>query len=91
MVQNLQSSHLQESNIVRDLSTDLIIRDISDIKELLKLITMRTKGRNHSQKIAGGKTYKISKLVQLPILSGIVPVKLLPRTSLEQSEKILRS
>jgi hypothetical protein len=32
-------------------------------------------------------TYKISKLVQLPMLSGIVPVKLLSLTSLKIQEK----
>jgi hypothetical protein len=32
-------------------------------------------------------TYKISKLVQLPMLSGIVPVKLLSLTSLKIHEK----
>jgi len=30
-----------------------------------------------------GKTYRISKLVQFPTLSGIVPVRLLPLTSLK--------
>lgn len=29
------------------------------------------------------ETYRISKLVQFPMLSGIVPVRLLPLTSLE--------
>ena len=32
-------------------------------------------------------TYKISKLVQFPMLSGTVPVKLLPLTSLKNQGK----
>jgi len=35
-------------------------------------------------------TYKISKLVQLPMLSGIGPVKLFPLTSLKNHGKHIR-
>lgn len=36
------------------------------------------------------QSYNISKLVQLPMLSGIVPVKLFPRTSLKKCEEFMR-
>lgn len=81
---HVQGSNLEKSNVEWNLATKIVVGQIPDTHRRNFIVKLMSKVWSDSF-VQGWGTYRTWKPVQLPILSGIEPLKLLFLTSLHTS------